>query len=135
MLRESGYCPGIENYSRHLSFRKAGEPPFTLIDYFNYAYPSAKLNAGSDNSRATPWLCVIDESHISVPQIRGMYEGDKKRKEILVEHGFRLESALDNRPLKFKEFEKKFLKPSMFPQPQDHMSLQRYTRQTTRNKG
>jgi excinuclease ABC subunit B len=107
MLRESGYCPGIENYSRHLSFRKAGEPPFTLIDYFNYAYSSTKPDANSNSSYITPWLCVIDESHISVPQIRGMYEGDKKRKEILVEHGFRLASALDNRPLRFDEFEKK----------------------------
>jgi len=92
MLRETGYCPGIENYSRHLSFREPGEPPFTLIDYMIHAY-------GEEG-----FLTVIDESHMSVPQIRGMYNGDRARKEILVEYGFRLPSALDNRPLKFKEF-------------------------------
>jgi excinuclease ABC subunit B len=87
MLEEMGYCNGIENYSRHLDGRKPGEPPHTLIDYF-----------GSD------FLCVIDESHVTVPQLHGMYEGDRSRKLTLVEHGFRLPSALDNRPLKFEEF-------------------------------
>jgi len=95
MLRENGYAPGIENYSRHLSFRKPGEPPFTLIDYFAYA------------NRGGGFLTVIDESHMSVPQIRGMAAGDRARKEILVEYGFRLPSAIDNRPLNFAEFEKK----------------------------
>ncbi|MEF3692085.1 MAG: excinuclease ABC subunit UvrB [Candidatus Moraniibacteriota bacterium] len=90
MMREMGYCNGIENYSRYLSERKAGESPYTLIDYF-----------GDD------FLLVIDESHVTVPQIGGMYFGDRSRKENLVNNGFRLPSALDNRPLKFKEFEEK----------------------------
>jgi excinuclease ABC subunit B len=88
MLREVGYCAGIENYSRHLDQRPAGSPPWTLIDYFPPDY-----------------LLVIDESHMTVPQIRGMFGGDRSRKEILVEYGFRLPSALDNRPLSFEEFE------------------------------
>ncbi len=88
MLREFGYCHGIENYSRHLSGRAPGEPPYTLLDYFPEDY-----------------LMIIDESHVTVPQIGGMYEGDRSRKQTLVEYGFRLPSALDNRPLTFKEFE------------------------------
>ncbi len=90
LLEEMGYCPGIENYSRHLSGRLPGEPPYTLIDYFPEDY-----------------LLFIDESHITVPQLRGMYHGDRSRKETLVEYGFRLPSALDNRPLKFEEFERR----------------------------
>ncbi len=88
MLREVGYCPGIENYSRHLSGRGAGEPPATLLDYFPERF-----------------LLVVDESHVTIPQVRGMYLGDRSRKETLVEYGFRLPSALDNRPLRFDEFE------------------------------
>lgn len=88
MLREVGYCPGIENYSRHLSGRKPGERPSCLIDYF----PSE-------------FLTIIDESHVTIPQLMGMYNGDRSRKLTLVEHGFRLPSALDNRPLKFEELE------------------------------
>jgi len=88
MLREFGYCHGIENYSRHLSRRAPGEPPYTLIDYF-----------------PEDFLIVIDESHVTVPQIGGMYEGDRSRKQTLVDYGFRLPSALDNRPLTFREFE------------------------------
>ncbi len=87
MLETMGYCNGVENYSRHLDGRQPGEPPHTLIDYF-----------GKD------FLCVIDESHVTVPQLHGMYEGDRSRKLTLVEHGFRLPSALDNRPLRFEEF-------------------------------
>jgi len=87
MLREVGYCNGVENYSRHLSGRQAGESPECLIDYF-----------------PKDWLLVIDESHVSVPQIRGMYNGDQARKKVLIEHGFRLPSAADNRPLKAEEF-------------------------------
>ena len=87
MLREVGFCSGIENYSRHIDGRQPGEAPYTLLDYF-----------------PEDWLCVIDESHVTVPQIHGMYEGDKTRKETLVEFGFRLPSALDNRPLRFDEF-------------------------------
>src|SRR4029450_13120552 len=90
MLREVGFCSGIENYWRHIDGRAPGEAPYTLLDYF-----------------PDDWLCVIDESHATVPQIHGMYEGDKTRKETLVEFGFRLPSALDNRPLRFEEFVKK----------------------------
>ncbi len=90
LLEEMGYCPGIENYSRHLSGRLPGEPPYTLLDYFPEDY-----------------LLFIDESHITVPQLGGMYEGDRSRKQTLVEYGFRLPSALDNRPLKFEEFEQR----------------------------
>ncbi|MCH4284171.1 MULTISPECIES: excinuclease ABC subunit UvrB [Bacillota] len=88
-LREFGVCPGIENYSRHIDGRKPGERPYTLFDYF----PS-------------DFLLVVDESHVSLPQVRGMYNGDRARKETLVNYGFRLPSALDNRPLRFEEFEK-----------------------------
>lgn len=87
MMQEMGYCSGIENYSRHMSERRAGEAPFTLIDYF-----------------PDDFLIMIDESHVTVPQIRAMYNGDRARKESLIEYGFRLPSALDNRPLKFDEF-------------------------------
>ncbi len=90
MMREVGFCTGIENYSRHLTGRRPGQPPFTLIDYF-----------------PEDFLLIVDESHQTIPQIRGMYRGDRSRKETLVEHGFRLPSALDNRPLRFEEFEDK----------------------------
>ncbi|AEE91788.1 excinuclease ABC (subunit B) [Tepidanaerobacter acetatoxydans Re1] len=90
MLREMGYCKGIENYSRHLSGRKAGEAPFTLLDYFPKDY-----------------LIIIDESHVTLPQIHAMWAGDRSRKESLIEHGFRLPSAFDNRPLVFEEFEER----------------------------
>ncbi|MCK5553735.1 MAG: excinuclease ABC subunit UvrB, partial [Deltaproteobacteria bacterium] len=90
MLQELGYCPGIENYSRHLTGRRPGEPPPTLLDYF-----------------PKDFLLVIDESHVTVPQLVGMYRGDRSRKETLVEYGFRLVSALDNRPLNFPEFEER----------------------------
>lgn len=90
MMREMGFCSGIENYSVHLTLRPTGSTPYTLLDYF-----------GDD------WLVMIDESHVTLPQIRGMYNGDRARKQVLVDHGFRLPSALDNRPLKFEEFEEK----------------------------
>jgi len=93
MIQNIGYCNGIENYSRHFEGRIAGEPPFTLLDYFIHG--------------AESFLTIIDESHVTVPQIRAMYNGDKARKETLVEHGFRLPSAKDNRPLKYEEFEKR----------------------------
>lgn len=96
MMREVGYCHGIENYSRHLSGRVAGEPPATLLDYFPHG-PNGE----------SEFLTVIDESHVTVPQIQGMYEGDASRKRTLIEYGFRLPSAADNRPLKFGEFEKR----------------------------
>ncbi len=90
MLLEMGYCNGIENYSRHMDGRKPGHPPYTLLDFFPEDY-----------------LLIVDESHMTMPQVRGMYNGDKARKEQLVEYGFRLPSALDNRPLKLEEFEKR----------------------------
>jgi len=90
MMREMGYCSGIENYSRHLTGRLPGQPPYTLLDFF-----------------PDDFFMIIDESHIAIPQIGGMYEGDRSRKMSLVEHGFRLPSALDNRPLKFEEFDEK----------------------------
>ncbi len=89
MMREMGFCSGIENYSRHLTLREEGSTPYTLLDYF-----------------PDDFLVVIDESHVTLPQVRGMYNGDRARKMTLVDHGFRLPSALDNRPLKFDEFEK-----------------------------
>ena len=89
-MLETGFCTGIENYSRHLGGRKKGETPTTLMDFFPKDY-----------------LLVVDESHVTLPQVRGMYNGDRARKQTLVDYGFRLPSALDNRPLNFEEFEKK----------------------------
>jgi len=88
MLREMGYCSGIENYSRHMDGRKKGQPPYTLLDFF-----------------PKDFLIVVDESHVTMPQVRGMYNGDRSRKQMLVDYGFRLPSALDNRPLQLSEFE------------------------------
>ncbi len=93
MIEEVGYCNGIENYSRHLDGRQPGERPFTLLDYFFHG------KAGKD------WLLFIDESHVTMPQVQAMYNGDRQRKQVLVDHGFRLPSAMDNRPLTFDEFE------------------------------
>ncbi len=90
MMEEVGYCTGIENYSRHLTGRKEGEAPYTLMDFF-----------------PDDFLLFVDESHVTIPQIRGMYRGDRARKQVLIDYGFRLPSALDNRPLKFEEFEEK----------------------------
>ena len=89
-MREIGYCSGIENYSRYFDGRKPGDAPYSLLDYFPKGF-----------------LCFIDESHVTVPQIRAMYNGDRARKEQLVEYGFRLPSAFDNRPLLFEEFEQR----------------------------
>ena len=94
MIQEVGYCPGIENYARHLEGRPAGSRPSTLLDYFSHV-------PGLDPKE---WLVFIDESHATIPQIRAMYNGDRARKQVLVDHGFRLPSAMDNRPLKFDEF-------------------------------
>src|SRR4051794_7299549 len=93
MLREVGYCSGVENYARWFSGRKAGEPPYTLIDFF-----------------PEDFLCIVDESHATLPQVRGMFAGDRSRKQTLVDHGFRLPSALDNRPLQFDEWERRLQK-------------------------
>ena len=90
MLRETGFCSGIENYSRHLAGLEPGVPPYTLMDYFPEEF-----------------LIIVDESHITIPQVRGMYAGDQSRKSTLVDYGFRLPSAKDNRPLNFEEFESK----------------------------
>ena len=121
MLENMGYCNGIENYSRHLDGRKPGEPPFTLIDYF-----------------PKDMLCIIDESHVTVPQIRGMHEGDRSRKITLVEHGFRLPSALDNRPLRFDEFEARvpqFVYVSATPGDYEEQVTQRQVEQIIRPTG
>ena len=121
MLETMGFCNGIENYSRHLDGRKPGEPPFTLIDYF-----------------PKDMLCIIDESHVTVPQIRGMHEGDRSRKVTLVEHGFRLPSALDNRPLRFDEFEARipqFIYVSATPGDYEESVTQRQVEQIIRPTG
>jgi excinuclease ABC subunit B len=121
MIREVGFCTGIENYSRHLTGRKPGEPPYTLLDYFPDDY-----------------LIMIDESHVTIPQIGGMYEGDKSRKTSLVEHGFRLPSALDNRPLQFSEFEEKMgqvIFVSATPGPYEQKHSKRVVEQIIRPTG
>ncbi len=121
MMRETGYCAGVENYSRHLSGRAAGSTPYTLMDYFPEDY-----------------LLFVDESHMTLPQIRGMYNGDKARKETLVEYGFRLPSALDNRPLRFGEFEEvvnQAIYVSATPGPYEYEHSQRMIEQVIRPTG
>ncbi|MBX3363495.1 MAG: excinuclease ABC subunit UvrB [Phycisphaeraceae bacterium] len=120
MIQEVGYCNGVENYSRYFDGRMPGERPYTLLDYFDFA-PARNADNGRNGSGDRPapeapnaasgrpnfrdWLLIIDESHVTVPQIRAMFNGDRARKTVLVEHGFRLPAALDNRPLRFEEFE------------------------------
>ena len=128
MMEEVGFCSGIENYSRYMDGRMPGEPPYTLMDYFDFAPPSHEESGASMGTRYTgeippnvrptsdearalrvnckDWLLIIDESHVTLPQVRAMFNGDRARKEVLVNHGFRLPSALDNRPLRFEEFER-----------------------------
>ncbi len=121
MLKEVGYCSGIENYSRHFDRRSAGTPPWTLVDFLPSDY-----------------LLIIDESHMTVPQIRGMYNGDRARKETLVEFGFRLPSALDNRPLKFDEFEPKMgytIYTSATPAPYEMQKAEQIAEQIIRPTG
>lgn len=120
MMRETGFCSGIENYTRHLNFAKPGEPPMTLIDFF-----------------PDDFLLIVDESHISIPQIRGMYAGDRSRKQTLVDYGFRLPSALDNRPLNFEEFESKIdqmlfvsATPNVYEQEHELMRVEQIIRPT-----
>ncbi|WP_394266269.1 excinuclease ABC subunit UvrB [Anaerotignum sp.] len=120
MLKEMGFCTGIENYSRHLSLREAGSTPFTLIDFF-----------------PDDFLIIADESHVSIPQIRAMYEGDRSRKTTLVDFGFRLPSALDNRPLKFTEFESKISQlmfvsatPSVYEKEHSQQTVEQIIRPT-----
>lgn len=122
MIEEVGYCQGVENYSRYMDGRQPGERPFTLLDYFDYAPGSVDPSKvvteydGRDHDMDTQrfgvtrtnlkdWLIIVDESHVTLPQIKAMFNGDKARKNVLVEHGFRLPSCLDNRPLRFEEFE------------------------------
>ncbi len=121
MLQEAGYCSGVENYSRHLTRRQEGEQPWTLMDYF-----------------PDDFLLVVDESHISLPQVRGMYAGDRSRKEMLVEHGFRLPSAFDNRPLTFSEFQshiKNAVYCSATPGPWEEEHSERVVHQIIRPTG
>ena len=99
MLQEIGFCSGIENYSRHISGRKPGEAPYTLLDYF-----------------PKDFLLFVDESHVTLPQVRGMYNGDRARKDMLVNYGFRLPSAYDNRPLNFGEFEERINQAVFVPE-------------------
>ena len=120
MMRETGFCSGIENYSRHLTGSKPGEPPYTLINYF-----------------PDDFLIIIDESHITLPQVRGMYAGDRSRKQTLVDYGFRLPSALDNRPLNFEEFESKIdqmlfvsATPSVYEQEHELLRTEQIIRPT-----
>ena len=120
MMRETGFCSGIENYSGHLTGSKPGEPPYTLIDYF-----------------PDDFLIIIDESHITLPQVRGMYAGDRSRKQTLVDYGFRLPSALDNRPLNFEEFESKIdqmlfvsATPSVYEQEHELLRTEQIIRPT-----
>ncbi len=121
MIREIGYCSGIENYSRHLDQRPAGSPPWTLLDYMPSDY-----------------LLVIDESHMTIPQVRGMFGGDRSRKDVLVEYGFRLPSALDNRPLSFEEFESRMgqtIYTTATPGPYEHAHTQQVVQQVIRPTG
>jgi excinuclease ABC subunit B len=121
MLREAGHCAGVENYSRHLDRRQPGQPPWTLLDYF-----------------PDDFLFVIDESHMTIPQIRGMYGGDRSRKEVLVDYGFRLPSALDNRPLNFTEFENRvgqIIYTSATPGPYEAANSQKVVEQIIRPTG
>ena len=121
MMREMGYTSGIENYSRHLDGRKEGEPPYTLIDFF-----------------PEDFLIVIDESHVTMPQIRGMYNGDRARKQMLVDYGFRLPSALDNRPLQLAEFEQhvhQIIYVSATPGPYEYEQTDRVIQQIIRPTG
>ena len=121
MLRETGYCSGVENYSRHLARRQAGSSPWTLIDYF-----------------PDDFLLIIDESHMTIPQVRGMYHGDRSRKGVLVDYGFRLPSAMDNRPLNFEEFERhidQVIYTSATPGPYEHEHSQQVVEQVIRPTG
>jgi excinuclease ABC subunit B len=127
MIREIGYCNGIENYSRHFDGRKPGDPPFTLLSYF------PKTAAGEPD-----FLTIIDESHVTIPQIGGMFEGDRSRKRTLVEHGFRLPSAIDNRPLTFSEFEERvgqLIYTSATPSEYEHTHSQQVAEQIIRPTG
>jgi len=127
MIREIGYCSGIENYSRHLSGKKEGEPPETLLSYFPH-----------EDSGAAGFLTIIDESHVTLPQLQGMYAGDASRKNTLVEYGFRLPSARDNRPLKYEEFKERIgpvIYTSATPSEQERSQSEQIVEQIIRPTG
>ena len=139
LIRELGYTSGIENYSRHFDGRKAGQPPHTLLSYFPC---SAKATQGRPHTHGPDckpdFLTVIDESHVTVPQIGGMYAGDKSRKDVLVEYGFRLPSARDNRPLRFEEFEERIgqvIYTSATPGPYEKKHSEQVVEQVIRPTG
>ncbi len=137
LIRELGYTSGIENYSRHFDGRKPGEPPFTLLSYLKRCGELADPD-GKQTSNGAGFLTVIDESHVTVPQIGGMYAGDKSRKDVLVEYGFRLPSARDNRPLRFEEFEERIgqvLYTSATPGPYEKTHSEQIVEQVIRPTG
>ena len=130
MLEKTGYCTGVENYSSHMEFRQPGSPPFTLLDYFSYA---TKLH-----EKKGQFLCFLDESHLAVPQLRAMWLGERARKEVLIKYGWRLPSAMDNRPLTFQEFDQKVplrLYLSATPGPYEHQYSKQIVEQLVRPTG
>lgn len=152
MIQTVGYVTGIENYSRYFDGRKKGEPPFTLLDYFQFASTLRQAQGDSrafknkkgvmvslpNHDKLSDWLIFIDESHMTIPQIRGMFAGDQSRKQTLVEYGFRLPSALDNRPLNFSEFENKIpqiIYISATPGPYEKENSQQTAEQIIRPTG
>ncbi len=144
MIKEVGYCNGIENYSRHLSDKKEGEPPETLLSYFPVS-PKLGLGAGNKKQKSLSpasggpdFLTIIDESHVTLPQLQGMYAGDASRKNTLVEYGFRLPSAKDNRPLKYEEFSEKIgpvVYTSATPSEQERTQSEQMVEQIIRPTG
>ncbi|MEK7087713.1 MAG: helicase-related protein, partial [Patescibacteria group bacterium] len=138
MLREVGYCSGIENYSRHFSGKLPGEPPDTLLSYFHKNAEMFGEESKRGKKAETGFLTVIDESHVTIPQLRGMYAGDRARKETLIAHGFRLPSAKDNRPLTFSEFEARVgqvLFTSATPSEYEHTHSSQIAEQVIRPTG
>ncbi len=134
LIREMGYTSGIENYSRHFDGRKSGEPPFTLLSYF----PHKNIGTYDVPILVSDFLTVIDESHVTVPQLGGMYAGDRSRKDVLVEYGFRLPSARDNRPLNFEEFEERVgqvIYTSATPGPYERTHAEQVVEQVIRPTG
>ena len=130
MLEKTGYCTGVENYSSHLEFRQSGSSPFTLLDYFSYA---TKLQG-----KKGQFLCFLDESHLAVPQLRAMWLGERARKEVLIKYGWRLPSAMDNRPLTFQEFDRKVplrVYLSATPGPYEHQYSKQIVEQLVRPTG
>ncbi|MBM4402739.1 MAG: DEAD/DEAH box helicase family protein, partial [Candidatus Cloacimonetes bacterium] len=136
LIEEIGYCKGIENYSRYFDGRAPGEPPYTLLDFFNLNNTEGLKDREAEKIRN--WLLVVDESHMTIPQIQGMYKGDRSRKETLIDYGFRLPSALDNRPLRFEEFLESIpetIYTSATPGPWEEKEAILSSRKTHRHKG